>query len=36
MYKNGYVDDFLLQTVIRENNALLHTLQTSRENNLPE
>ncbi len=30
------VDDFLLQTVIRQDNALLHALQTSRENNLPE
>ena len=30
------VDNFLLQTVIRQDEALLHALQTSRENNLPE
>ena len=30
------VDDFLLGTVIRQDDALLHALKTSRANNLPE
>ena len=36
MNKWKEVDNFLLQTVIRQDEALLHALQTSRENNLPE
>lgn len=36
MNKWKEVDNFLLQTVIRQYEALLHALQTSRENNLPE